>query len=375
MERENREESKTGLNEEYFNKMVELYEQRLNHLEEIIISMNSKTAQPAPIAINVNYPGEESKVVEVVPAIEPVEEEVQEAPVVVEEPEVSPVVVDSTFDTLTPSETAAVVDETMDGYAIKKGEVVPVVVPVKLTKEEKRLAKQQRKEEKRLAKEQRKEEKRLEKELIKKEKNLAKEEKKLAKQEKKLAKKKRHEEAAAVKAERERIKEERILNQERLKAEKELAKQRRKEEKLAKKAAKKQAKLDKKARKERKILEGQMAKASEEAYRLEKKKAKIERIRAKNDIATYNRAKRRAFWGFIKAIIIIAILIVIAALTITTLIDLDIIVGDFATYVNQFTTQYIPFMSPHGVVRVNVSMWVKQAIDFINGLFGAKPAE
>ena len=431
LEREKREESRSGINEEFFNKMVESYEKRLAQLEEMLISMHSQPAQqpvqPAPITIHVNYPGENTKVVEVVKSDEPdtvVEEPVAEEAPVVEESELAPVVVDPTFDTLTPKQTADVVGETMDGLTVKKGQVVEV--PKKLTREEKRELKRQRKADKRKAKAERKEAKRIEREelreskrllneLAKNEKKLAKDEKKLAKQEKKLAKKKRTEEAAAVKAEKEQIKEERILNQQRLAAEKDLAAERRREAKRkakaerkaakkAKKEAKKQKKLEKKARKEQKILdaemkkaeaeaarnekkpklsrkqkkqekkakkeqkvlESEMAKASEEAMRLEKKKAKIERIRVKNDIAMYNSAKRRAFWGFIKAIILIALLVVVAALTITTLIDLKIIVGPFADFVNNFTTQYIPFMSPTGVVRVNVTIWVQKAIEFIN---------
>ena len=420
VEREKREESKSGLNEEFFNKMVESYEKRLTQLEEMLIAMHSQPAsqqvQAAPITIHVNYPGENGRVVEVVNSTEPValveepvvEEEIVEETQVVEESEVAPVVVDPTFDTLTPNQTVNVVDETMDGLTVNKGQVVEV--PKKLTRAEKRELKRQRKAErkeaKRIEKEELIESKRLLNELVKNEKKLAKDEKRLAKQEKKLAKKKRVEEAAAVKAEKEQIKEERILNQQRLAAEKDLAAERRREakrkakadRKAAKKAKKearqqkileaemrkaeaeaardekkpklsrKQKKQEKKAKKEQKVLESEMAKASEEAMRLEKKKAKLERIRAKNDIAMYNSAKRRAFWGFIKAIILIALLVVVAALTITTLIDLKIIVGPFADFVNNFTNQYIPFMSETGVVRVNVTIWIQKAIEFINGL-------
>ena len=409
----NSKDEQLRIEEERYNKMVEMYEKRLNYLEEMLISINSRPApQAAPVTVNVNYPGEPGRVVEIVPGVEPVVQEtpaetpVETPTVTPDSAEVAPVVVDSTFDTLTPAETAVVVSETMDGLTLNNGEVTPVQpaetpeqkrlskkqrkeekrLAKKQRKEEKRLAREQRKEEKRLAREQRKEEERLLKELMKKEKDLAREEKKLAKEEKRLAKKQRKEEAAEIRAERKRIKEERILNEEKLKAEKllaadrrreekRLAKQRRKQAKADKKAAKKQKKIDKKLAKERKVLEGQMAKATNEAYRYQKKKEKIERIRAKNDLAIYRKAKRRAFWGFIKAIIIIAILIVLAAFTITTLIDLGIIVGDFAVVVDNFATQYIPFMGPHGVARITVTSWVKTVIDFFTGLFGGAQAQ
>ena len=401
-------EARARAEEERYNKMVELYEQRLNHLQDMIASRQQPTA--APITINLTYP-EESKTIQVIPVpqatpavvveeVPAIEEPV--APAVMGETELAPVVVDSTFDTLTPAETVAVVDENMEGLALKKGAIVvaPANVSKKTTKEEKLLEKELIKQEKRMVKEEkkrhkeeklaaklrRKEEKLLEKELIKLENELVKREKKLEKEEKKLEKKNKLDEAAATRAEIERIKEERILNQERLRAEKELAKQRRKEEKYNaredKKAARKEkkekkrlAKRKKLEKKEQRILASEMAKADKEAYQLEKKKQKIEKIRIKNDLATYKKAKSKAFWKFIKFIILLAILIVIAALTITTLIDLGVIQGYFADYVNAFTTQYIPFMSPEGVVRVNVTNLVGWVIYYINALTGNVPAQ
>ena len=300
VEREKREESKSGLNEEFFNKVVESYEKRLTQLEEMLIAMHSQPAsqQAAPITIHVNYPGENGRVVEVVNSAEPVavveepvvEEEVVEETPVVEESEVAPVVVDPTFDTLTPNQTVNVVDETMNGLTINKGQVVEV--PKKLTRAEKRELKRQRKAErkeaKRIEKEELIESKRLLSELVKNEKKLAKDEKRLAKQEKKLAKKKRVEEAAAVKAEKEQIKEERIFNQQRLAAEKDLAAERRREAKRKAKADRKAAKKAKKEAKQQKILEAEMRKAEAEAARNEKKpklsrKQKKQEKRAKKE--------------------------------------------------------------------------------------------
>ena len=412
-------EARARAEEERYNKMVELYEQRLNQLQDMLA--NKQQSNAAPITINLAYP-EESKTIQVIPVPQAAQTVVVEevptieepvATAVIDETEVAPVVVDSTFDTLTPAETAAVVDKNMEGLTLKKGTVVVATanVSTKLTKAEKRALKKQqqeearqekelikqekrmikeekkrRKAEKRAAKLRRKEEKLLEKELIKLDKELIKREKALEKQQKKLEKKNQLEEAAAVSAEKERVREERILNQERLRAEKELAKQRYKAEKrkakLDKKAdrkAKKEKKLlakrRKQEKKEKRILASEMAKVEKEDYKLAKKKQKIEKIRIKNDLAAYNAAKSKSFWKFIKFIIFLVILICVAALVITTLIDLGFIQGNFATYVNAFTTKYIPFMGPHGVVRVNVSNFVKWVIDYINALTGNTPAQ
>ena len=121
--------------------------------------------------------------------------------------------------------------------------------------------------------------------------------------------------------------------------------------------------VSKKVRKEEKQLR-----------KLAKKKAKLEKIRATNDRAIYKKAKRRAFGKFIKTLILIAVLLVLAAFTITTLIDLSIIQGDFATLVNDVTTKYLPFMAPEGAARAAVTGFVNSIIEFINGLFTAAPA-
>lgn len=424
-------ENKSGVNEEQFNKMIEFYEKRLNHLEEIIVNMQSQqnnapvvaTPAPAQITINLTYPNQETQVVHVTPGDEPkvvveeVEPQIEKTPVVVEatpvvdKSEVAPVVVDSTFDTLTPTETAMVVDDNMDGLSLKKGTVVVATASksTKTTKEEKRAAKKQRKEEKRhekeLAKEekrilkeekkrikeekraaklQRKADKKLEKELIKYEKELVKKEKNLAKKQAKLEKKNKIEEANAVKAEKERVKEERVLNKERLKAEKELAKDRRKEAKkqakLTKKQvkqAKKERKLAKKAKREEKLLAKEMAIAEKEMYQYEKKKEKIEKIRIKNDLAAYNAAKGKAFRKFIGFLILLIILVVVAVFTITTLIDFGYITGSFAEYVNALSTQYFPFLAPNvnGNIRSIVTNTVYDVLDWINKLIGYTPAQ
>ena len=109
--------------------------------------------------------------------------------------------------------------------------------------------------------------------------------------------------------------------------------------------------------------------------KLAKKKAKLEKIRAKNDMAIYRRAKRRAFWKVVKAIILIAFLIVLAAFTITTLIDLNVITGEFAEFINTNSEKYLPFMGPEGEVRSTFSGWIRTAYNWIVGLFGGTPIE
>ena len=109
--------------------------------------------------------------------------------------------------------------------------------------------------------------------------------------------------------------------------------------------------------------------------KLAKKKAKLEKIRAKNDIAIYRKAKRRAFWKVVSTIIWIAVLIVLAVFTITTLIDLNVITGEFAEFINTNSEKYLPFMGPEGVVRSTFSGWIKVAYNWVVGLFGGTPIE
>ena len=89
--------------------MVELYENRIAHLEELITSMASKPVPP--INISVSYPEQSEQVVE-----EPVQ------PVRVDE--VSPLVVDSTFDSLPYDEAEDLVIAEMSGLSLVKGQVV-----------------------------------------------------------------------------------------------------------------------------------------------------------------------------------------------------------------------------------------------------------
>ena len=109
--------------------------------------------------------------------------------------------------------------------------------------------------------------------------------------------------------------------------------------------------------------------------KLAKKKAKLEKIRAKNDMAIYRKAKRRAFWKVVSTIIWIAIIIVLAAFTITTLIDLNVIEGEFAEFINTNSEKYLPFMGPEGEVRSTFSGWIRTAYNWIVGLFGGTPIE
>jgi hypothetical protein len=109
--------------------------------------------------------------------------------------------------------------------------------------------------------------------------------------------------------------------------------------------------------------------------KLAKKKAKLEKIRAKNDMAIYRKAKRRAFWKVVSTIIWIAIIIVLAAFTITTLIDLNVIEGEFAEFINTNSEKYLPFMGPEGVARSTFSGWIKAAYNWVVGLFGGTPIE
>ncbi len=109
--------------------------------------------------------------------------------------------------------------------------------------------------------------------------------------------------------------------------------------------------------------------------KLAKKKAKLEKIRAKNDIAIYRKAKRRAFWKVVSTIIWIAIIIVLAAFAITTLIDLNVIEGEFAEFINTNSEKYLPFMGPEGVVRKTFSDWMRTAYNWVAELFGGTPIE
>ena len=92
-------------------------------------------------------------------------------------------------------------------------------------------------------------------------------------------------------------------------------------------------------------------------------------------MAIYRKAKRRAFWKVVKAIILIAFLIVLAAFTITTLIDLNVITGEFAEFINTNSEKYLPFMGPEGAVRTTLSDWIRTAYNWVVGLFGGTPIE
>ena len=135
-------DQKASMDEQRFNTMIDLYEKRISQLEEIIKQTISSqpvpTVQPSPINITVNYPSQvgaektvvitPGQVVEKEVAEEPVTPIVIETPVVEEEPvveepvveeeiaeEVAPVVVDSTFDTMTPEEKEQLVKAEMNG--------------------------------------------------------------------------------------------------------------------------------------------------------------------------------------------------------------------------------------------------------------------
>jgi hypothetical protein len=229
-EREERDVVNQVLEDNRFNSMVELYEKRMAHLEEMIKELIKDIHPiPTPINLNITYPQQEVKQVvesEPVPVVEePVQEEVVEENVV-EESSVTPVVMDPTFDTMSPEETEVYVKDEMRlaadlNYIPGAGD----------------------------------------------------------------------EESAVV------------------------------EEVHARNDRKGQAKLRK----------------------IEKKRAKIERIRAKNDMAVYKRAKRRAFWNFVKAVIIIAILLVLAVFTLTTLTDMQIITGAIIALLRCIIVQLLHF--------------------------------
>ena len=239
-EREERDVVNQVLEDNRFNSMVELYEKRIAYLEEIIKDMRST---PIPINVNVTYPSLEAKeAVEVV--AEPVQEEVSE------EVETTPVVMDSTFDTLSPEEKEAVVKSEMN-LAADLNYVPGLPVEEQPTQVE-------------------------------------------------------------------------------VHARKDYAK----------------------------------------AAKLAKKRAKIEKIRAKNDVALYKQRKRRAFWNVVKAVLITVVVLALAVFTLTTLTDMQIITGDFAGFINTYTA-YVPFLAPEtGVARVAVSDFVISAVAWVTSLFG-----
>lgn len=99
-----------------------------------------------------------------------------------------------------------------------------------------------------------------------------------------------------------------------------------------------------------------------------RKQLKLEKIRAKNDKRLYRQARRRKIRGFIKFIIVTAILLSLAVLTFTTLTDLEILKGDIVVKVDDLLNKYLPFVGDDGVVRTNVTKFVKTVIDFVKGL-------
>ena len=299
--------------EERFNAMVELYEKRIAYIEEILKEIRSN---PVPININVNYPtGETSQVVTVAPTpvVEEVMEEVVEEAPVEEVVEETPVVMEEVAE-------EAPVEEVVEELPVEEETAIEVVEEATIAEETPAV------------------EAVVEETVV---------------EETPVVMEEVAEEVCPVvvdstfdtltPAERAHV----------VKSEMGAATT----FEYTPAASKKVRKEDKKLRK------------------LAKKKAKLEKIRAKNDKAIYRKAKRRAFAKFVKSIIVIAILLVLAAFTITTLIDLSIIQGEFATLVNDLTTKYLPFMAPEGVARSSVSGFVTTAIEFVKGLFGAAPAE
>ena len=151
------------LEDNRFNSMVKLYEERIAYLEKMIHDMRST---PIPINIQLTYPNapvvqEVSVLAEEEPAVEetPVEEVVEESteeilPECTEEVAekvvegVTPITLDSTFDGLTDEEKAAVAKEEMKDA--DKVSFDPEVEPT--TKREKKAAKKLKKYEKKRAK-------------------------------------------------------------------------------------------------------------------------------------------------------------------------------------------------------------------------------
>ena len=97
-------EQKEAAEDARFNAMVELYEKRIAHLEETLKEIRNT---PVPININIAYPTEDCEELVQVSAeqvVEPAEEVMEE---------VTPVVYDSTFDSMTEAEKAKAADQEM----------------------------------------------------------------------------------------------------------------------------------------------------------------------------------------------------------------------------------------------------------------------
>ena len=302
-------EEKTSSEAERYRKMAELYEERVSHLEELISNYGTSNSSSTSETIVSTEVGE-SQVVNAV--------------------EVSSV-------------------ETQETNSVSNAKL--------------------RKEAKKIAKANRKEAKRLKKELISVIKELKEKVKQSEKIEKKLRRKNRVEEADAVKAERELFEAEIVLVEERLASEKVLAKERRREAKLEKKAAKKYAKICKSEELERQLLENEMAKVEKVAIQLARKKEKIEKIRAKNDIAVTKATKSKKVWRVLGVISFIALALIVALVTFITLIDFDVITGVFAEKINEITSQYIPFLAKGQETRAFITNAVKGGFDFVIDLF------
>ena len=95
----------------------------------------------------------------------------------------------------------------------------------------------------------------------------------------------------------------------------------------------------------------------------------MEKIRAKNEKAAYKKSKRRRIFRIIKFIIFLALFLAIALFTFTTLSDFAVIKGGFVDKVNEFLSDYLPFVGPTGKARTAVTDLVQKVVDFFKGLF------
>ena len=69
-----------------------------------------------------------------------------------------------------------------------------------------------------------------------------------------------------------------------------------------------------------------------------------------------------AFKEFLAKLFDFLVIALIALCVVTTLIDLGYITGEVASLIDKYTAQILPFMGPHGVVRVNITSIVNKFI-------------
>ena len=84
-----------------------------------------------------------------------------------------------------------------------------------------------------------------------------------------------------------------------------------------------------------------------------------------SDYLEYRKIQKAALINFFDGLIRFVIYALIALCVVTTLIDLGYITGEIAGLVDKYTAQFLPFMGPHGVVRVNITSIVNKFINLL----------